>query len=105
MSDLYNKINSLCSENGINITQMCKKTGVSRGSLTDLKSGRSSTLSQKALSKIAEHFNTSVDYLLGKSIDEQLTGVDFALQSETQTLTDEQKQSVLNYVKFLKSQE
>lgn len=67
MSDLYNKINTLCSSKGINITQMCKETGVSRGSLTDLKSGRSQTLSQKALSKIAAHFGVSVDYLLGES--------------------------------------
>lgn len=64
MSDLYNRIESLCKDNGINITTMCKETGASRGSLTDLKAGRSVTLSQKALLKIADYFNVTVDYLI-----------------------------------------
>lgn len=63
MSDLYNRIESLCKEKGISITAMCKEANVSRGSLTDLKSGRSKTLSSDALSKIADYFVVSMDYL------------------------------------------
>ena len=43
---------------------MCKETGASRGSLTDLKVGRKKKLSIDTLSKIAEYFGVSVDYLL-----------------------------------------
>lgn len=62
----------------------------------------------ETLLKLGEYFEVSTDYLLRGTeeiVDEELSGVDFALQSETKTLTEEQKQSVLNYVKFLKSQE
>ncbi len=69
MSDLYNRIDQLCKENGVNITIMCKESGASRGSLTDLKSGRKQTLSSKTLQKIADYFSVSVDYLLGNVSD------------------------------------
>lgn len=106
MGNLYNRIEELCKSRNTNITKMCSETGISRGSLTDLKAGRSKSLSQNALHKISSYFSVSADYLLGTSTpDTQLSEFDFALLSETENLTDEQKQSVINYVKFLKSQE
>ena len=63
MSNLYERIYSLCDERGINVTQMCKESGASRGSLTDLKSGRKQDLSLKTLTKIADYFGVSVDFL------------------------------------------
>lgn len=65
MSELYNLIESLCKEKGINITAMCKAAKISRAPLTELKMGRSKTLSSATLSKIAAYFGVSVDYLLG----------------------------------------
>ena len=67
--DLYNRIAVLCKENGKNITTMCKESGTSRASLSDLKMGRSQSLSAETLSKIANHFGVSVDYLLGLQND------------------------------------
>lgn len=66
MSKLYERIDHLCSERHINITTMCKESGASRGSLTDLKVGRKQSLSVETLRKIADYFNVSTDYLLGK---------------------------------------
>lgn len=66
MSDLYNRIEDLCTANGINITSMCKESGASRGSLTDLKMGRKQRLSADTLAKIANYFNVTLDYLLGR---------------------------------------
>ena len=66
MSSLYDTIHRLCIDKGVNITTMCRECEVSRGSLTDLKMGRKSALSIQALSKIADYFSVSVDYLLGK---------------------------------------
>lgn len=66
MSDLYNRIEELCKENNESITTMCKESGASRASLSDLKVGRKQGLSAETLSKIAVHFGVSVDYLLGK---------------------------------------
>lgn len=65
MSDLYNRIHSLCAVRGTNITKMCADTGVARSSLTDLKKGRSQGLSSQTLALIANYFDVSVDYLIG----------------------------------------
>ncbi len=72
MSNLYNMIESLCREKGITITQMCKESGTSRGSLSDLKTGRKKSLSIETLQKVADYFKVSVDYLVG---DKKLYGV------------------------------
>lgn len=66
MSELYSRIDRLCKERNINITTMCKDSGASRGSLSDLKFGRKQSLSVDTLTKIASYFNVSVDYLAGK---------------------------------------
>lgn len=69
MNNMYNVIAKLCHERGVNITQMCRDANVPRGSLTDLKKGRATALSTKTLSKIAEYFDVSVDYLIvGKEV-------------------------------------
>lgn len=64
MSALYKKIEELCKRNQINITAMCRESGASRASLTDLKMGRKQNLSAETLLKIASYFDVSVDYLL-----------------------------------------
>ena len=65
MSDLYNRIESLCLDRKVSITRMCKESGASRASLSDLKVGRKQRLAADTLSKIAAYFGVSVDYLLG----------------------------------------
>lgn len=65
MSRLYNRIEELCKKKGITITVMCRESGAPRGSLTDLKMDRISTLSADTLTKIASYFGVSVGYLLG----------------------------------------
>ena len=73
MSDLYKRIEDLCKENAVTITSMCKESGASRASLTDLKMGRKQKLSADTLSKIARYFNVSVDYLLGSKTEKAPT--------------------------------
>lgn len=69
MSDLYKRIESLCKSQKISITTMCKESGASRASLSDLKMGRNQRLSSDTLDKIADYFDTTVDYLLGRTDD------------------------------------
>lgn len=66
MSDLYRRIEDLCQERGTNITAMCKESGAPRGSLSDLKMGRTNRLNTTTLSKISEYFGVTVDFLIGK---------------------------------------
>lgn len=69
MAQTYKIISDLCKDNGINITELCRNTGVSRGTMTDFKMGRSKSLSADTLDKIAAYFHVSVDYLLGRTPD------------------------------------
>lgn len=65
LNTMYERIEALCANRGVNITQMCREAGVPRGNLSELKMGRSSTLSSKTLSKLSAYFGVSMDYLLG----------------------------------------
>lgn len=65
MNKMYERIETLCKQKGVNISQMCKDAGVSRGNFTDLKYNRTTELSTKTLSKLSVYFGVSMDYLLG----------------------------------------
>lgn len=56
----------------------------------------------------AQLFNVSLDYLIDEApeptLDEQLEGVEFALWGEVQGLSDDEKQDILDFIKFKKSQ-
>ena len=64
MCTLYELILELCSNKGIKPGRMCSDLGFSRSTMSDLKMGRKKSLSSDYLSKIAEYFDVSVDYLL-----------------------------------------
>ena len=75
MNEMYTRIEKLCSERGVNITQMCREADVPRGNLTELKKGRTTVLSSKSLSKIAAYFSVPMDYLLGNTPTHFISGV------------------------------
>lgn len=67
MDGLYKKIKWLCDTKNITITDLCRKSGVPRSTLSDYKSGRIKSISAEKLNKIATFFDVSVDYLLGNT--------------------------------------
>jgi len=64
MSDLYSNIHALCEKHGIKDGTLCSNIGIRRSFLSELKAGRTKSLSAENLSKIANYFDVSVDYLL-----------------------------------------
>lgn len=66
MENMYRVIEQLCQRNRTTVTAMCRELGISRSVLSELKSGRTQTLSAHNTEKIAQHFGVSVGYLLGK---------------------------------------
>lgn len=64
MSDLYSNIHALCEKEGIKDGTLCANIGIRRSFLSELKAGRTKSLSAEVLSKIAAYFNVSVDCLL-----------------------------------------
>ena len=79
MNDMYKRIEALCKERGVNITEMCRGANVPRGNLTELKMGRTVSLSTKTLSKISAFFGVSIEQLIGeeqkKPADQKVSGL------------------------------
>lgn len=61
----YERFVQLCSENNEKPTTVLKKIGVSSGNLNNWKNGTS--VKSDILMQLSEHFNVSVDYLLGRT--------------------------------------
>ena len=68
MVELYKRIEALCKSQGITITEMCRRSGVPRANLSELKMGRQQTLGISSLEKLAAYFNVELGYFSG---DEQ----------------------------------
>ena len=99
---MYEIFEKLLMERGVTAYKVAKATGISTGSMTDWKKGRSAPKVDK-LQKIADYFGVSVDYLLGNEPKEKtpaeadVTFDDFtyAMYGEAKELTDEDKNMLL----------
>lgn len=66
MSTLYKRINELCKAQGVSGSRMCLDLGMSKSTLSDIKSGRKKGVSTSTAQKMASYLNVSVGYLLGE---------------------------------------
>lgn len=106
MANLYENIENLCKQRGVNVTTMCKESGASRGSLTDLKNGRKQTLKYETLDKIASYFGTSVDALVSGDRKENppqqpQSEVDAAVErirKKLESMPKEQREALMNLI-------
>ena len=106
MANLYENIEKLCKQRGVNVTTMCKESGASRGSLTDLKNGRKQTLKYETLDKIASYFETSVDALVSGERKENppqqpQSEVDAAVErirKKLESMPKEQREALMNLI-------
>lgn len=111
MSDLYNRIDALCKERGTNITALCRDAKVARASLSELKAGRTKTLTLETGAKLAAVLKISVDELMGTETKKALTvegereitfdDFTYAMQNESKDLTDADKQILLSMARQL----
>lgn len=114
---LYNRIKSEREKLGITQSDLSKKLNVSQQTIGSWEVGRTEP-STENLQKLSELFNTSIDYLLGKSalrnsesftLDEELqqllndpdTMVAF---KDFKNLSETDKQEIINFIKFKKQQ-
>ena len=70
MCTLYERITALCKEKGVTGSRMCLDLGLSKSTMSDMKSGRKKGLSTSNAQKIANYLGVSVDYLLGVESNE-----------------------------------
>lgn len=103
------RLKDLREEKGVSQQQLANILGISQGSVGNWESGIREP-NFETIKKIADYFAVSTDYLLGRtdepnqSTDQQLEGIEFALFGEIKELTEDEKQDILNFVKFTKSQ-
>ena len=106
MSDLYSSIHALCEKEGIKDGTLCANIGIRRSFLSELKAGRTKSLSAEVLSKIASYFNVSVDYLLTGNQKENppqqpQSEVDAALErirKKLESMPKEQREALMNLI-------
>lgn len=66
MCTLYERITELCKEKGVSGSRMCLELGMSKSTMSDLKSGRKKSVTAETAHKIASYLGVSVAYLLGE---------------------------------------
>ena len=109
---MYEIFEKLLMERGVTAYKVAKATGISTGSMTDWKKGRSAPKVHK-IKKIAYYFGVSVDYRLGNEPKEKtpaeadVTFDDFtyAMYGEAKELTDEDKNMLLEMARMLKKRQ
>lgn len=67
--DTYSKIKELCEEKGIKISTLAKGTGIRNSVFSELKMGRTKSLSASTLERIAAYFEVPVSVFFDESSD------------------------------------
>ena len=106
------RLKQLREEAGYSQATLARKLGVGQSTVGMWENGKNKP--QNAyLEKMAEIFVVSTDYLLGRSdtrddtsqqLEPSIGDIDFALSGEIRDLTDDEKQDVLDYVRFKRAQ-
>ena len=115
MCKMYGIIEQLCTERGIKPGRLCSDLGISRGTIGDLKAGRTKKLSSENVSKIANYFGVTTDYLLGEENKKAPTttgersvsddDIKFALFGGDGEITDAMYQEVKEFAALIKLRE
>ena len=102
MCTLYERIQALCKSRGVSGSRMCLDLGLSKSTLSDIKSGRKKGVSTATAQKIASYFNVSVGYLLGEEEQkEKPTVIDDGLSEEKRKLIEKIKKLPEDQVQLL----
>ena len=105
------KLKELRNKEGISQSALGKALNMSQQGIAKWETGSTSP-NPEMLRKIADYFNVSVDYLLGKTDiknprpknEDKITFDDFtyAMNEEAHELTDEEKDKLLELARFFK---
>ena len=92
---------------GVSQTTVAQHLNITRQAYNHYETGQRQP-TQEVLIKLADYFGVSVDYLLGRTdvpnpAESPLDGVEFAFYGEIKDLTDEEREDLADFVKYLKS--
>ena len=71
MFQTFDRIKELAKKQGLSINSLEEKLGYSRNTIYNLKNSKPST---ESISEIADYFNVSTDYLLGRTDNPAIAG-------------------------------
>lgn len=99
--DLFDRVKTLCDQRGITVAEMERNSGLGERSTYNWK--RTSPTTDK-LQKVADYFDVSVDFLLGRDTGASVTDDDikFALFGGDSEITNEQFEEVKRFAQFVK---
>jgi len=89
MFQTFDRIKELAKKQGLSINLLEEKLGYSRNTIYNLKNSKPST---ERISEIADYFNVSTDYLLGRTDNPAIAGV-----KTTKTEIDLKKDAVESF--------
>jgi len=107
MSVLY-KIKDLANEKGVSLSELERSIGISNGSISKWEK---SSPKADTLQKVADYFNVSVDYLLGRTdnkymnenqeIDDNILerALDSAMSYDGKGISDADRPIIKNFIK------
>ena len=84
MFETFEKIKSLAKKQGISLNTLEDRVGLGKNYIYSLKNKK--TPSAEHISKIADYFNVSTDYLLGRTDNPAIAGSDEFAQVNGQTI-------------------
>lgn len=119
MANFSERVKELRLQKKLTIRDLAREISIDHTAISKWENAIN-TAPQDMVLKLAEYFNVSTDYLLGRTDDprpfpvEDTRSIDekwndpkneflYAMYGEVQDLTDEQKEEILNFVDYLKS--
>lgn len=88
MCTFYERVQELCKNKGVSGSRMCLDLGLSKSTLSDIKSGRKKGVSTATAAKMASYLGVSVGYLLGEEEKEKPTAQGDGLSEKRKALID-----------------
>lgn len=94
----FDRVKELCRKHGITVVQLEEKVGFGRNSMYSWKKNNPSS---DRLEKVADYFNVSVDYLLGRTDDQEIETI--AAHHDGDEWTEEELDEIERFKEFVKS--
>lgn len=88
MCTFYERVQALCKSKGVSASRMCLDLGLSKSTMSDIKSGRKKGVSTSTAAKMAAYLGVSVGFLLGEEENEKPTAQDDGLSDNQRMLME-----------------
>ncbi|MFA9464190.1 MAG: helix-turn-helix domain-containing protein [Velocimicrobium sp.] len=101
MDNLFSIVQRLCKSRSITIAALERACGFGNGTV---KKWGTATPSGDRLAKVADYFNVTVDYLLGRNeIEETYVPHTIAAHFDGDEFTKSELDEIVNYIEYVKS--